>query len=281
MHVAAARHQAERRAGKGTPTSGQFSRWGPAQPAAGGRREGPPGPRWSLLGRDLGGQRHPDGCVVRAVRCAPRSGAGQRSAFPCGRHHLDRWGFPRGTAFAQQRRCGTHVGRAGPHQAGFALPRVPTRGRRSLACGAIGTVGGPAWDCIFTAKAVRHPRWQSRTSLAQVSRSRACPHHHAERRAGKGTPTSGRHSPPKAGGEKEAIPDRLGSRPPRPSGPLCRPPPGELARGRRSRCLTRHPSLMGVRRTCIFTATGRGSRTGRPGPGSGISPRAPPAGSPL
>ena len=35
-------HRAERRAGKGTPTSGQFSRWGPAQPAEGGRREGPP-----------------------------------------------------------------------------------------------------------------------------------------------------------------------------------------------------------------------------------------------
>ena len=36
--VSAPRHHAERRAGKGTPTSGQFSRWGPAQPAAGGRQ---------------------------------------------------------------------------------------------------------------------------------------------------------------------------------------------------------------------------------------------------
>ena len=34
------------RAGTGTPTSGQFSRWGPAQPAAGGRREGPRPPGW-------------------------------------------------------------------------------------------------------------------------------------------------------------------------------------------------------------------------------------------
>ena len=67
-------HQAERRSGKGTPTSGQFSRWGPAQPAEGGRREGPPVPRWSLLGRDSGVQRHPDGCVVHAasLRCAQR-----------------------------------------------------------------------------------------------------------------------------------------------------------------------------------------------------------------
>ena len=82
VQVSARRHHAERRAGRGTPTSGQFSRWGPAQPAAGGRREGPPVPRWSLLGRDLGVQRHPDRCVVHAFRCAARSGAGRRSAFP-------------------------------------------------------------------------------------------------------------------------------------------------------------------------------------------------------
>ena len=33
--------------------------------------------------------------------------------------------------------------------AGFALPRVPTRGRRSLAAGAIWTAGVPARGCIF------------------------------------------------------------------------------------------------------------------------------------
>ena len=58
----------------------------------------------SPLGRDPGVQRHPDGCVVRAFRCASRSGAGphretgQRSAFPCGRHDLDGWG-PAGLHF--------------------------------------------------------------------------------------------------------------------------------------------------------------------------------------
>ena len=35
--------------------------------------------------------------------------------------------------------------------AGFALPRVPTGGRRSRAAGAIWTGGVPAWGCIFTA----------------------------------------------------------------------------------------------------------------------------------
>ena len=52
-------HQAERRAGKGTPTSGQFSRWGPAQPAVGGRREGPPVARWFLLGGNPSVRRDP------------------------------------------------------------------------------------------------------------------------------------------------------------------------------------------------------------------------------
>ena len=37
------------RAGKGTPTSGQFSRWGPAQPAAGGRAGRTPTPRMAPL----------------------------------------------------------------------------------------------------------------------------------------------------------------------------------------------------------------------------------------
>ena len=83
-------HQAERRAGKGTPTSGRHS-----PPKAGGgkdpqvRAPKPPSraARWPnggrpALGRDLGVQRHPDGCVVHAFRCAARSGADRRSAFP-------------------------------------------------------------------------------------------------------------------------------------------------------------------------------------------------------
>ena len=132
-------HRAERRAGKGTPTSGQFSRSGPAQPAEGGRREGPRVRDGSPLGRDPGVQRHPDGCVVHTFRCASRSGADRRSAFPCGRRHPLCWG-PGATTFSQQ------------------LPR----GRRSLAAGTIWTVGVPAWGCIFTAtsrRSAQFSRW--------------------------------------------------------------------------------------------------------------------------
>ena len=53
----------------------------------------------SPLGRDPGVQRHPDGWVVHAFRCASRSGADQRSAFPCQRRHLDCWGSRRGCIF--------------------------------------------------------------------------------------------------------------------------------------------------------------------------------------
>ena len=48
---------------------------------------------------------------------------------------------------------------------------------------------------------------------------------------------------------------RLGPAPPRPCGPLCRPPPGELARGRRSRACA-SSALLRARRHSIFTATG-------------------------
>ena len=43
------------------------------------------------------------------------------------------------------------LARPGVIGAGFALPRVPTGGRRSRAAGAIWTVGAPARGCIFTA----------------------------------------------------------------------------------------------------------------------------------
>ena len=81
-------HQAERHAGKGTPTSGRHS-----PPQAGGR-EGPRVRGGSPLGRDLGVQRHPGGCVVHAFRCALRGGAGPHRenwpevGVPSGRCHL-------------------------------------------------------------------------------------------------------------------------------------------------------------------------------------------------
>ena len=64
-----------------TPPSGVMRRQGnadlrSAQPAAGGRQRRTPSSGRSPLGRDPGVQRHPDGCVVHAFRCAPRSGAG-------------------------------------------------------------------------------------------------------------------------------------------------------------------------------------------------------------
>ena len=141
--VSAPSHHAERRAGKGTPTSGQFSRWGPAQPAVGGR----PG-------------RTPSWPVVRL------------SAGP------------------------------GVIGAGFALPRVPTGGRRSLAAGAIWAVGVPAGGCIFTATgqrsavACRLREWLCAgfAGLSARGASLGTPRHYAERRAGKGTPTSGQFS---------------------------------------------------------------------------------------
>ena len=76
-------HQTERRVGKGTPTSGQFSRWGPAQPAEGGRREGPPVPRWFLLGGNPSVRRDPYIGMADTVRSAagpmpaPREGGRQ------------------------------------------------------------------------------------------------------------------------------------------------------------------------------------------------------------
>ena len=90
VHVSAARHHEERRAGKGTPTSGQFSRWGPAQPAAGGRREGPrvqgrfasrPEPRRSASSGRVRGTR----LLLRfAQRCwAPPGELPRGPAFPC------------------------------------------------------------------------------------------------------------------------------------------------------------------------------------------------------
>ena len=106
-------HRAERRAGKGTPTSGQFSRWGPAQPAAGGRQG-----------------RTPSSGVVRLSAGTPALSVIRTAAWY--------------TPFAALRAA------------------VPTRGRRSLASGAIWTVGVPAWGGIFTAtgrRSAQFSRW--------------------------------------------------------------------------------------------------------------------------
>ena len=75
----------------------------------------------------------------------------------------------------------------------------------------------------------------------------SAPRHYAERRAGTGTPTSGRHSPPQAGGrEGPRVGGWFASR----QGPAssaqvsrsraCRAPPGELPGGRRSLACGQH-----------------------------------------
>ena len=74
---------------KGTPTSGQSSRWGPAQPAAGGRREGPrlwgwfasrPGPRRVPRTRQARGNRR-TGCdkPVRQAELGAITGSAGRN----------------------------------------------------------------------------------------------------------------------------------------------------------------------------------------------------------
>ena len=122
--VSALRHQAERRAGKGTPTSGQFSRWGPAQPAAGGRQ----GRNWAT----------PAGwrCVVSRP---------SRAAMPVGDPHRENWpalqalsalvsrsrAMPVGDRrskrcrrwFRAPARCRSETGAPSVVGAGFALPR--------------------------------------------------------------------------------------------------------------------------------------------------------------
>ena len=78
-----------------------------------------------------------------------------------------------------------------------------------------------------------------------------------ERRPPVGTRGSAKPAPMTPGfANVSARPSRrLGPAPPRPCGPLCRPPPGELARGRRSRACA-SSALLGARRNSIFTATG-------------------------
>ena len=60
--VSQVRHHPDGAAGQGTPTSGQFSRWGPAQPAGGGRSRVSPHTGWSGRSR-LGAVAIPGGGV--------------------------------------------------------------------------------------------------------------------------------------------------------------------------------------------------------------------------
>ena len=94
-HHAGRQGNAEAQGTQGPRWAVQSSRErGPAQPAefrsgSGGQQGN--GPLvgtvrgWFASRPGPGVQRHPDGCVVHAFRCAPRSGADRRSAFPCQR----------------------------------------------------------------------------------------------------------------------------------------------------------------------------------------------------
>ena len=101
VHVSAERHHAERRAGKGTPTSGQSPGGGRHSPPQAGGRKDPefggrpsrPGPPRSALSGRLGGTRL---SLRFAQRCRPEVGVPWRPA-PSGPV-----GFPRGAAFSQQ-----------------------------------------------------------------------------------------------------------------------------------------------------------------------------------
>ena len=170
--VSALRHQAERRAGKGTPTSGQFSRWGPAQPAAGGRQ----GRNWAT----------PAGwrCVVSRP---------SRAAMPVGDPHRENWpalqalsalvsrsrAMPVGDRrskrcrrwFRAPARCRSETGAPSVVGAGFALPRDAGRRPALQALSALVSrsrampVGGP-----------HRENWPALQALsALVSRSRAMP----------------------------------------------------------------------------------------------------------
>ena len=139
--VSAPRHHAERRAGKGTPTSGRHS-----PPQAGGRE----GPRVGLWFASRPGPAS-SAQVSRSRACRPEVGVPLRPA-PSGP-----LGFPRGSAFSQQ--------------------------------------------LAAVARRLREWRYAGFAGLRPAVRVSA-PGHRAERRAGKGTPTSGRHSPPEAGGRE-------------------------------------------------------------------------------
>ncbi len=119
-----------------------------------GRR--PAVPRWSAVSRlwqNQGGPVAVKMLLRRAPNRADDAQARERrplASSPGGGRHSGPQG--RGGA-SPNRRDGRALTLAKPGVigAGFALPRVPTGGRRSRAAGAIWTVGAPARGCIFTA----------------------------------------------------------------------------------------------------------------------------------
>ena len=124
-----------------------------AQPAAGGRREGPrvrgwfasrPGPRRSASSGRLGGTR---------LRCASRSGADRRSASPCLRRHPDCWGFRRGCIFtataqrsAQFSRWGLPCLRVAPPGGMGAMRQFSVRVAPSATRRALPRLRNPGWS---------------------------------------------------------------------------------------------------------------------------------------
>ena len=160
--VSALRHQAERRAGKGTPTSGQFSRWGPAQPAAGGRQ----GRNWAT----------PAGwrCVVSRP---------SRAAMPVGDPHRENWPALQALSALVSRSRAMPVGdrrsnagqrpalQAALSRAGFALPR--DAGRRPTGRSETGAPSVVGAGFALPRDAGRRPALQALSAL--VSRSRAMP----------------------------------------------------------------------------------------------------------
>ena len=215
-------------------------------PPAGGRK----GPRvrgGSPLGPDLGVQRHPGGCVVNAFRCASHSGADRRSAFPCLRAAL-----PGGVCAERSATpplghapcAGRRPARADRRSA-FPCLRAALPGGVRAEKGAIPTVGGGAAAALRAAVPTGGRRSLACVLLCPVGYvRRGAPHRHwAMRRAlagGQRVPTGGRRSLacvllcPVGYAPRREPSRRLGAAPPRRCAPRCRPPPGELARGRRS-----------------------------------------------
>ena len=135
---------------------------------------------------------------------------------------------------------------------GFALPRVPTGGRRSRACGAAPPCWGPGATAFSQQEVVWHSRRQGVASSAMVSRSRAMP-------------TGGRRSLACAplcpvGARRNCIFTVRGGVALTAAGRrvisngFARPRDAD----RRSAfpCLRRRSALLGARRNCIFTARG-------------------------
>ena len=245
------RHQRRFRApARADRRSAQFSRWGaPLRPASGrlGFRRG----IFTATGRC----RAPSARVaIRGLRWLPSGAVSEPPAerrAGKGTPRRSPWGpaQPAGGGRQGRTRCpagkgGRREGRKDPARVGFALALVgramPVGDRRSAVACRLREWLCAGFPCLRPAVPVSAPR------------------HHAERRAGKGTPTSGRHSPPQAGGREgprvggwfaSAGPGVIGAgfalpRVPGPTGrtaqrsafpclrpalPVWRPPPGALA----------------------------------------------------